>query len=287
MTTHKMLKTISLSGLILFLGACDKSTLPPASRLQTLRVLAVVADTPELSDTALPATVQVTPYISDMKGSGRVVTMTASACPDPGVSYGANPTCAGNPQKVDIAIPNLTPVAQTANSGIFGLPNLTGAVPSFSVSVPAGLLTGRSPLDQHNGVAYLVTFTVSAGSESVSAFKRIFVSNKTALNTNPTLTDILGNGASLTTLPAGETDISGVFSGTESYEIKSSTGTETQNEKLYIFWYSNLGDFSPAMDLAEEKIKWTPPGSTAAGKTVLMGVIRDGRGGTAVKVIDL
>ncbi|MGE0633937.1 MAG: hypothetical protein AB7O96_16100, partial [Pseudobdellovibrionaceae bacterium] len=252
MKKHFILFTVSFA-----LLSCNENELPKAYQLDKLRILAIHADSPELADSALPASVNITTYVSDTNGDGRVLQFTAAACPDPGVAYGAEPTCDGNPLKVDLAVPDVTATSQAANSGIFGLPNLTGAIPAFSVAVPTGLLTGRSAIDQYNGVAYLVTIKVRGGGESARSFKRIFVSTKPTQNSNPTISDIKSNGASLATLPSGEVELTSTIGTAETYTVKSADGDDSRTERLYTSWYVNKGELKSSITLDGEESKWT------------------------------
>ena len=275
---------LRLLNILLFMAltsACSENNLPVYVKLEGLRVLALVSDKPEVNP---GGSFTITPYVSDVLGSGRALTYTAEACLDPGVSYGATPTCLGSATRVVIA----------TNQAVTGLgsPNYTGATNSIGpITTPSSAIAfaARTTVDQFNGVTYLVTYDVtSSDGKSVSAYKRILISNKTSLNANPTLSDLLANDASLSSLPAGQVALKASFpsASRETYSVMESSGSLTsQMESLVTTWFYTDGETKFFRTTNTDTTTYTPPGERPSGRNVLIiGVLRDERGGAAVTV---
>lgn len=261
--------------------SCSDMGLPEYIKLENLRVLALILDSPEV---AAGGTVNVTPVVSDY-GATRTLTYVAEACPDPGLVLGRDPTCEGSPLKVSVGSGNVTfPVAQQSTNRT----GLTAALPA--ITVPASLISSLSPEAQFNGFFYLVTYTLSASDGArVRSFARIRVSNKATKNTNPTITDVLSNGSSLTTMPAGDTSVTISYPGTskETYLFQRSDGTQTsQTEALSTTWFYSAGAMKFYRTVDGEANTFTP--TSAAAPTglnhVVLVITRDGREGTAAAI---
>ena len=111
--------TISISrgigfyfGLGLCLLSCSEPNFKKYNELSELRVLALKADLPEVT---AGATVTITPIVSDIVNSG-ALTFTANACLDPGVAFGARPTCEGSLSKQILATDQAITTLSAANS---------------------------------------------------------------------------------------------------------------------------------------------------------------------------
>lgn len=274
--------------MVFFLSACQANNFPKYSTLEKLRVLALVVDTPEIQSPGAGTTnVSLTPYLSDIGGSGNV-DLTVQSCLDPGVAAGSEPSCSGAlyaspPQTVSVT----APAGQAA--GIFGSPERTGAPSSGGITVglqiPANLLLAFPTVLQHNGVPYLITVTAQRGSQTVRSFRRVLISTKSA-NLNPTLTDILVNGSSLTTLPTGEPLLSFSASTPETYQSMASSGAlVSETEAFVLTWFISDGEMENSRILEGQNTIWkTPGGAPSQRQVVVVGVLRDGRGGVAVLV---
>jgi hypothetical protein len=271
------MKKIFWLSLLLGIFACSNSNFPVYSKLDSLRVLVLVADKPEVNP---GTTVTITPSISDTQGGGRVLQFSASACPDLGVGGGATATCVGNPLAVTIATnQNLT----ILNAASF----YTGAVDTFTLNVPATALLGQSAINAYNGVSYLVTYQLS-GSDGVvltSSFKRIVVSQRLTLNQNPSLTAILADGLALTAVPSKTASFSAQIpaASAEKFTYQDSSGNlQSSFESLQVTWFSNSGDFQYVRTNYLDSNQWTPGGAPLGGHALFVGVVRDGRGGEAI-----
>lgn len=273
-------------GLLLYcitLVGCSGNDLPEYVKLGDLRILALVVDTPEVGT---GATVTLTPVLSDLNGAGRALTYSAAACPDPGVAYGAVPTCTGSSTKVSLA----TGQSVTGLSG----PNYTGAVTStLSISIPASIFDQRSSLEKANGVSYLVTYQVTASDgTSVSAFKRILVSTKgsSERNQNPLLTSVLAGGSAFGSLPTRTETLSVTFgAGTpETYfEVQADGSIAAKEESLLTTWFISDGSVDQFRTVGAGEVQYTPPAVQPTGRNVVFViVIRDGRGGIAYQVLN-
>jgi len=261
-----------------FLAACSNSDLPDAFRLDRFRVLAVLADRAEVAPSE---TVVLTPFLSDLTGEGRPITFTAEGCLDPGVGFGAEPSCEGSPTQVVLA----TDVPVTGLSA----PHYTGAVTStLSVTVPPEevVFAQASERARFNGVNYMVTFTFSFSDGTVSrAFRQIPVSERSVKNANPAYgaAPLLGDGDPLTESPTAEVSLTPSFRGgsAESYEeIRDDGETVTKTEKLETSWYIADGDLSLSVTDGEEPTVFTPPLVAPEDRGLLFVLVtRDGRGG--------
>lgn len=256
---------------------CSKD-LPESSKLDGLRVLALIASEPEVNS---GASVTVTPLVSDVTGGGRSLEYVVTACRDPGVSIGAVPSCEGDPSAVS-----------SSGSFTFGSASLTGAAPSFTVSVPNDVLALRSPIDQFNGVGYLVFYEVSAPGtqERVSSFRRMIVSTRSVKNLNPRLSAVRSVDGILSTVPSSAMDLSPVFDEltAESYQSQLSDGSlVTEVEKLIVSWFSSTGEWKRVRTEGSASNRWDPGEAGAGGSrpSVLVVVLRDGRGGEDFVVI--
>lgn len=259
-----------------FLANCQDDKMPIYSELGGLRVLAIVASSPD----AYPGdTVTLTPYVSDILGSG--MTFSAEACADPGVSFGVNPSCTDQADRVSLG-------AGAVTAPVVG-DNYTGAMtPTISVNIPANFLTNRSPFEQFNGRVYLVVFTLTGASgNQVIAIKRIVVKASGATkNQNPVLSDILSQGVSLTTYPTGQVvALAPTFStGAETYVVLNSDLTQTtKTEELLTTWFITDGKLKNQRTLSTDAVEYKASDALPGGrKSFIIAVSRDGRGGESV-----
>jgi hypothetical protein len=275
------MKRIAL--LALCLAGCSNSDLPDSFRLDRFRVLAIHADQPEVDP---GTTVVLTPFVSDIGGGGRAITFSAAACIDPGVGYGADPTCDGSPTLATLA----TDVAATGLSA----PDYTGAVTStVSVTVPSAdvIFAKASARDRFNGVNYLVTFVFKFPDGSRSrAFRRIAVSTRTTKNQNPayTATPLLSGSAAFSGRPAAKIDLTADLAAgfAETYdEIRDDGVTVTKTESPTTFWYISDGDLSLKVTDPGASTGYTPPEAAPSDHNLVFVVVtRDGRGGEAAYV---
>ncbi len=268
---------------------CANENFPKYQKLDSFRVLGIYANTPEVLVSALPATVTLTPILSDIGSGGRTITVSGSACPDPGVNFGAEPTCAQSPLKVDLTIPSITPGAVASNSQLFGTPSLTGSTPSFSVNIPTGFTSGRSTSDLFNGIGYLISLRFQAGDKVVLAYKRITVSNKSTPNANPSIVSVLANGVALTTLPAAAVNLTTETSAPAIYEMMDSSGAITSKaESLRVTYFHSDGLLKSARLSPSDTNLWTPPSASPIGRpATIVVMVYDGLGGMNFRVTDL
>ncbi len=247
------------------------------SHLDSLRVLSLSVDQPEV---APGTTVTITPYVSDATGAGRALTYSASSCPDPGTSQGVTASCLGSPLATVIATNLPVTLPTVAHS-------YTGFVNAFSVTVPANILAGQSSINTYNGVSYLVAYSLTAADgTTTSAFRRIIASQGHALNTNPSITDILSAGVPFTPMPTMVTTLvpSIPSAASEAYTFQDSSGSfVAATESLLMTWFTNAGDYQYIRTDLVNPNQFTP-GKTAplTGHNTFVFVLRDRRGGEAV-----
>jgi hypothetical protein len=258
------------------LTACSEDTLPKYSYLSGLRILAVQAANSgdaTIAEAVPGDTFTITPYVSDYKGTG-TLTYTATACIDPGVNRGADPSCTG--------VPGATSVGSGAVT-ITGA-NRTGTATSFTVTIPSAdvVFAGRGAVDQYNGVNYLVSYVLTSSSgASIASYKRIPVSTKTSKNHNPSVSAITAQGATLTSLPSGAVELAATTSIAESYSAQKSDGSLTSlNEDLEFTWFVTDGALKYFRTVQGQTTTFTPPSSAPTDHSAMVVVIvRDGRGG--------
>lgn len=251
--------------------SCGDNKLDKVETLSSFRVLAIQTANPELTQTT-GLTVTARPYISDINGGGRTVTAVVEGCVDPGISFGAEATCTGNP----------TQVTSSYSVDTSTLPNLKSGWGNYSaaLAIPDTIFTGRSTREKFNGVPFLIIFYFNVDGIIYKSFRRVLITNRTTLNTNPTLSALLRNGGAISKPNNGDY-LSATYSGTETYDYLRIDGvTENRTEKLVMAWYVSSGNLDIAKASAGESVKYNsdPP----ATQLLMVGVLRDERGGVAV-----
>ena len=267
----KMKAILILISLFLTIS-CGNDKIKKLEILNSFRVLAIESLTPELTQGA-GLSVSARPYISDINGGGRTLSAVVDGCVDPGVSLGAEVTCDGNITKVSVAYSLNTSTLPTLNSG-------WGSY-SCALSVPNTIFLGRTDREQFNGVPFLIIFSFTVDGAILKSFRRILVTNRTSLNTNPTLTSLLLNGSTIAK-PQLNDYLSATASGAQNYNYVLADGqTENRNETLSMAWYVSSGELNTAKTSASESVKYksSPPASSL----LIIGVLRDERGGVAVR----
>ena len=213
---------------ILFLCLSCSDDMPKISSLDKLKMIALIADLPEINQSG--GNVSITPWISDSQGGSRTIDVYWSQCPDPGIAYGVEPNCEGVSETL-IAGQNLSS------------PERTEALSNFTVTIPSGLTTNRLAKDQFNGVYYLISLRIIAGTEEIKAYKRIRVSTKTGgdLNTNPGLSGLTFDG-SLPAFPTNKMKVKGtISSGAETFQDIDDDGrTQLSTEELMWNYFVTL-----------------------------------------------
>lgn len=262
----------------LLLMSCSSEELPKYEQLTGLRVLAMTADQPEA---APGATVIITPHVSDMAETTGL-SFQAVACIDPGVAYGADPSCEGNASTVSLASGSI--------STLTAAKSFTGAADQLTVSIPleAVIFANRSAQQKHNGVAYLIDYRLSnSRGGTVKAIRRILVSSRALKNSNPTLIDIVSNGLSLSSLPVGSTtnlspDTTG--SAAETFDVMLENGTlRSEQEELLTTWFITDGEVAAPRTLGTKSVEYDGPSTAPTGRDAyIFAVMRDGRGGATV-----
>jgi hypothetical protein len=265
----------------LLLGGCGNDNLDESQQLGPLRVLALVADRPEVTiDDATP--VSITAWISDYdKGGqpGRSLQYDYAVCPDPGIAYGVEPRC---PTATRLSFGDSVPIDV---SPMTSLNAYTAALFTQAVIIPTTAVapwnlywSSKTAAEKSNGVALLVTFRISSGSEETTAFRRITITTRSgaALNQN----SLAITGITPSSLPTSEGKVSPNLAATaDNYTITTSDGTVVnRTEKLTVSWYTTAGEFKFNRTDGGSANTWTPPTSGTA-KVFLF--LRDDRGGVS------
>ncbi|MFN7263025.1 MAG: hypothetical protein ACK5RO_04570 [Pseudobdellovibrionaceae bacterium] len=270
-------------GLIsLFITACGEDNLPEYIQLGGLRVLALEVNAGGFSEVAAGSTVTVVPFISAIDFAG-TISYSAQACLDPGLGFGAEPSCVGVPGAVTLASGAALALPGVAN-------DWTGAADSFNVNIPSSgvIFAGKSAQDQYNGVSYLVTYELQDSSgRQVKSFRRIIVSTKSPKNQNPSSVTVLANGSAFISYPLSTSvdlsiSISGV--GAENFSEQLSDGSfRSRTEEITTTWFISDGEMKFFRTLGGDVNQFTGPASLPTGrKAYVIAVTRDGRGGVVV-----
>lgn len=266
------MKKILLFFPLFLIVSCGDDKLKKIETLNSFRVLAIESATPELTQGA-GLSVTARPYVSDINGGGRTVSAVVDGCIDPGISFGAEVTCEGNASKVSVAYSLNTSTLPNLNSG-------WGAY-SAALSIPNAIFLGRTEREKFNGVPYIVIFNFTVDGVVFKSFRRILITNRTTLNSNPTLSGFLLNSSTLGK-PNLNDYLSASVSGVENYNFVLVDGSvENRNETLTMAWYVSSGELNISKTNASESVQYksTPPSSSL----LIIGVLRDERGGVTVR----
>jgi hypothetical protein len=254
--------------IILFCYSCGEDSFKKVEKVQSFRVLGIIADLPEV---APGATVNLSPIISDIKGTDPTITGRFVACIDPGISRGALVNCDHDAAAVsgnyNIIFATLLPNADAR----------TGLSDPLSITVPSTILTGRSSRDEFNGVGYIVIFNFTVSGKSYTSFKRIVATNRAILNANPVAANIMINGLANTVAPInGDKLTLSSGSAPEIYEVINVDGVqESLTEDYQIAWYTDQGTFTQSKVSIDEITEYE--GNSASHLTLAL--LRDERGG--------
>ena len=147
--------------------------------------------------------------------------------------------------------------------------------------------TSRTSVEKTNGVPLIFEFTLTAGSDTTTAIRRILITSRTSgLNTNPTLSDVTLGGSSVAglggALPATEQDLTPVLGAgsAESYSVITQTGTTlNKTENLTVSWFTTSGEFQFNRTDGTSSNTFTPPTDGSTPKALLF--LRDDRGGVS------
>lgn len=247
--------------------SCSEEPLMEYSKLESLRILDINVDVPEVNQLDTSMNFSLVPLLSDVGGVG-AVNLKWDICLDPGVAYGAEPVCPGNA------------ISQQTHNFVSAMRTEVGAVHVKTFNMPSAVFTLAGASGQFNGVAVLVTLEASTGSETVRSFKRILYTSKTTnLNGNPSLTGFLVKGSAWTGVPIEKSALTPILGAgsRESYEFKTEDGEiVTLQEELQVTWFASAGEFTRTRTVDTSSTEWTP----AASPGVIVLVLRDGRGGS-------
>jgi hypothetical protein len=247
--------------LFIFCLSCSGDKFKKVEQLEGFRVLGIVSDQPEV-DAGTNVTVNV--LVSDFNGSTVTIDGSFERCLDPGISRGANVTCEFDPAAV---------------SGNYDIPtgtftSRTGLGPNLSFVVP-DVLAGKSSTERFNGVGYIIIFTFNVDGVEYKAFKRILVSDRTIKNSNPSISNILANGAILAGSVQDGDGLLVTTSTPESYDVITVDNMiETRTENFEAAWYTISGNFDKPKARTTETVEFE--GDTS---TFILVIVRDERGG--------
>jgi hypothetical protein len=257
---------------LLFLASCGGDNFRKVETLESFRILGIYSPTPEVAP-GVGVTANLQLIVSDVKGGGRVINGTTQACIDPGIALGAKVSCDHDPLTQNgTYVIDTTTVDMTSNL-------FTGLNDDVeTVNIPNTILLGRSGREQFNGVGFIVIFRFNVDGKEVTAFKRIAVTNRGSVNTNPTGSTVRVNGAPISTMPLDGDSLTITTSTPETYNFRNIDGTtENRTEEFQVAWYVSSGRFDKPKTDISDRVEYQ--GKSSGDPTVLLSIIRDERGG--------
>jgi hypothetical protein len=269
------MKTLNGILLLVLLLSCGDDNFRKVEKLSGFRVLGIKAANPEITESGAIQTVSLQLIVSDINGGGRTVNGQVVSCIDPGVGYGAEVSCDHDP--------TAGPVNFDIVFSSIGIGTLFTGIATHNVSVPANIITLLGARDQFNGLAYLTVFTFEVDGETHKAFKRIVVTNRTSLNSNPLSSNIQKNGIDIIAFPQNGDELSVMANSPETYTYRTVENIdETRTEELQVAWYVSEGALSLSKTYIDEATEYE--GSAPTGDSVVVAILRDDRGGLDFKV---
>ncbi len=260
------MKVIYLLVLVM-LASCGGDDFKKIEKLEEFRILAIKADTPEVTP---GASVNIQLFVSDIKAAGRTINGTYVACIDPGIAYGAKVSC-------DHDLTSAAPATYNIITATNGFTTPVG------ITVPNTIFYGRSTREQFNGIGYIVIFNFTVDGQDVSAFKRITATNRGSFNSNPNGSSILLNGVAISAFPIDNDQLRATSSSPESFNYQNLDGTsESRTEKMQVAWYVSEGELENSKSDIDENVKYK--GIAGPGPKIVVAVIRDERGGVDVEI---
>lgn len=250
--------------LILMLTSCQGVQLPKYGKLEKLRVLALKATSPEVSPGANIPVVSALVYDPD----NRPITYEW---------YGCSEALTTDPKRFDCDL-----ASDKISLG-------TGTSSSGTSTISTTYLLGQSTIKKFNGINYIVSVIISAGTDSVRAFKRITVSDstKTTKNSNPTLNYLTRENVQLNNNDSvgstASTLLLNVSAGSyESFTYLDSQGvSKSSTEDLLLTWFYSEGEMYQDRTFGGNLQNiWTPPNPKVRANVTLSVVAHDERGGT-------
>jgi hypothetical protein len=266
--------------LTLLLSACGEAEFKKFSELGELRVMGIVADVPEVDGgSSTDVNVTLTPYISDKDGGGRTFNVTVLTCLDPGIGNGAEAECE-NPGT------ETYPNSNTFNTAGLAGSDYTGAMDPITITItnPAAKIASYSRQQRYNGVNYIVIFKFESGGSSITVIKSIPITDRGTLNSNPVIDQVTLGGGGLANSPTANGELNVTYTaggGPQNFNTMSSSGAISSSTESYIVtWFYIKGKVVPGRVLYPTKSNYTHDATAT-----LVAVVKDLRGGTAVRVL--
>jgi hypothetical protein len=261
----------------LLLAACGDDNFPKVEKLEGFRVLGIEVDNPEVPLTGGSAQLRL--FVVDARASKTNVTFQWIACLDPGVAQGAPVTC--DPSSAQQGSVNVL------QAGLIGHGDFNYGYSSYAaITTPNLSGVGFGLRREHNGIGFLVIFTAMVDGLELRVFKRVVATGR-PVNSPPTAGGILVNGGQ----PSGNLKKADVvslvgLSTPEQYDYINVDGSiERRTEEYQLAWYSSSGTFNRPKSSPGEVVKYTGDGIT--GPELLIGVVRDERGGLSLEAAEL
>lgn len=267
MSAPTFARTTWILALALGLAACSDG-LPPEWKITDYRIMAVVAEPPEVDP---DGTVEL--VVADYDPERRPVTYEWSVCL---LSFGSATNYACVDESLDYPIEGGGPTA-SIDFGPDGL-NLRALYEAFG---PVPNAAGEAQTLEDGFDVYVHVISRSAGGREESTYKRVRIREGDDLNTNP-----ITEGFTVDDAPPGPIRVG------QDVEIKlvlADVEREVDpdgNEESYLYqWLGVDGDIPDVFGIPSNKIDYTAP--DAPGIYPIFVVVRDRRGGTTFERLDL
>lgn len=275
-----MSKKMSLfSTLAILISSCENADFKEFSALGDLRIVGVEASTPEIDGTNTGSvSITLTPFLSDIKAAGRVINVNVVSCLDATFAQTGLLSCTAPTTE---AYPN----SNTFDTATLAASSYTGPMSSLTITInnPASLISSFSAQLRYNGIPFYVLFTLTSGSDQLNFVKRLKITDRGVLNQNPVIDNVSLGGSPISTAPSSSGSLALTFTASgspESFQEYTSDGSlVTETESYLISWFSSAGKVKPARVLTTQTSQLT-----TTTQAVLIGVVRDRRGGTDVRV---
>jgi hypothetical protein len=273
------MKTLNFILLLAALLSCGDDNFRKVEKLNGFRVLGIKADKPEITNGLAAQNIDLELIVSDVNGGGRIVSGEVVSCIDPGVGYGAEVSCDHDPlANTDPYVINFSALPNPGSVNHF-----TG-IATYTFDIPGNFFSFQSARDQFNGVAYLTIFTFEVDGETHKVFKRIVVTNRTSLNSNPLSSNIQKNGIDINAFPQNGDELSIMANSPETYTYRTVEDIdETRTEELQVAWYVSDGELSRSKTYVGEKTEYDKSEPTSSS-SVVVAIVRDERGGLDYKI---
>jgi hypothetical protein len=256
---------------VFLLNGCGDNDFTDRYELGEPRILGLILSAPEVSP---GQTTTVSPILSFENQNSEIIEHRLRGCPDPGLSFGVDPTCEG--------VSDLQTI-QDWTSFTFSNPAVKSEILGSlgTVTVPGDYLETATDVEKVTGRVYLIEYSVRVdGTQILNAFSRLRVTDavlKPTKNQNPILQDLLYESSSLTVRP---TNLKGALS------VSFDSSSLDTGETLLTSYFVSRGEIDFSRTLGTQFTSWelTQSELDNQDKLTVIAIGRDERGGLAALI---